>query len=346
MVDLASGQVLYSREENRRFVPASVVKVMTAFTAFRLIDEGAIQPSTPFVVSQELADEWSGEGSTMFLKAGDRPTFGELLLGATTVSGNDASVAIALAATGSLEEWTALMNRNAAELGMRDTHFGSANGYPDEGRTFTTAHDLALLGEAITDRYPDLYRRYFGHRTLTWNNITQENHEPLTGHVAGADGMKTGYTREAGYNLLGSGERNGRRLVLVLAGSPTERIRDRTARAFLEWGFEDFVSRGLAEEGTVIGSALVQDGSSSRVALRPTQPVIATLPKDFEGEHQLSLRYQGPLQAPIAEGDEVAVLRLEIEGLAPLDIPLAAAENVAQAGFVQRIINGFRGFFG
>ncbi|TIX50056.1 D-alanyl-D-alanine carboxypeptidase family protein [Alteraurantiacibacter aquimixticola] len=345
IVDISTGQTLFAREEERRFVPASVVKVMTAYTAFGLIEEGRITPATPFQVSQELADEWSGEGSTMFLKAGDRPTFGELLLGATTVSGNDASVAIAMATTGSLESWIALMNANAAELGMRNTHFGSANGYPDEGRTFTSARDLAVLAEALVTRHPDLYRRYFGRRTFSWNGITQQNHEPLTGRVEGADGIKTGFTNEAGNTLVGSGERDGRRLVLVLAGVADYDMRGDVGRALLEWGFSDFETRPLAGAGTPMGTALVQDGASSRVSLRLPRDLALSLPLDSNGAITAAIRYNGPLMAPIAEGDTVAQLRVSVEGMEPFDVPLEAAENVGEANFLQRIVNGLRGLF-
>src|SRR5690606_29081932 len=196
-------------------------KVMTVYTAFRLIEEGKISPDTPVTVSKEVAELWSGEGSTMFLQAGDRLTVGELILGVTTVSANDGAVALAVAAVGSQDAWLALMNRNAAELGMENTHFGTPNGWPDEGRTYTSAKDLAILAETLTTRYPGLYRRYFGHRSMRYRQIAQDNHDPITGVIAGADGIKTGYTRQAGYNFLGSAQRGSRRLVMVIAGAPT-----------------------------------------------------------------------------------------------------------------------------
>ncbi|GAA0278852.1 D-alanyl-D-alanine carboxypeptidase family protein [Alteraurantiacibacter aestuarii] len=346
LVDVSSGQTLYARETERRFMPASVVKVMTAYTAFRLIHEGKLNPATPLVISQELEDEWSGEGSTMFLLAGERPTVGQLLLGATTVSGNDACVALAIAATGSVDNWLVLMNENAKELGMRNTHFGSANGYPDEGHTFTSAQDLAKLGQAITSRYPDLYRRYFGHRQLTWRKLTQANHEPLTGRVAGADGMKTGFTNEAGYTLLGSGERDGRRLVLVLAGAPTASLRDDTARKFLEWGFSDFQRYPLIGSGVVIGNAMVQEGSTNKVRLRTPAPVAASVPQGMQPQVQFQILYQGPIRAPIMQGDEIARLRVTIAGMDPYEVPLEAAESVPAANLWQRVRNGLVGLFG
>ena len=344
LIDVSTGQSLFAREVHRRLMPASVVKVMTAYTAFRLIEDGDLSPITRFQISPELDEQWSGVGSTMFLKAGERPTIGELLLGATTVSGNDASVALAQAATGSVENWIALMNDNAVALGMRDTHFGSANGYPDEGRTFTTAHDLAKLGEAVVTRFPGLYRRYFGHRTLTWRDITQTNHDPVTGRVPGADGMKTGFTNEAGFTFIGSAERGGRRLVMVLAGAPSSEIRDMAARDLLEWGFSDFTVRQLAPAGTLVGHALVQDGDAARVPLRTARAVGLALRQGAAPVTRMSIRYQGPLQAPIAEGVQVAQLHVEIAGQPAYDLPLEAATDVGQAGFLRRIANGLAGF--
>lgn len=344
-IDLSTGQQLFAREENRSFMPASVVKVMTAYTAFRLITDGQLSTGMRYQISQELEDEWSGEGSSMFLLAGERPTIGELLLGATTVSGNDASVALALAASGSVAGWVDLMNQNAAQLGMRDTHFGSANGFPDEGRTFTTAHDLALLGTAVVTQYPGLYRRYFGHRTLVWRGRVQENHDPVTGRVPGADGMKTGFTTEAGFTFLGSGQRDGRRIVIVLAGAPTTQIRDDAARALLEWSLSGFTTRQLAPAGVRVGQALVQDGSAAQVPLRTAQPVRLSLPVGEEADVTMTVRYQGPLLAPVAAGDRVAVLHLEIAGQPPVDVPLEAAASVEQAGFFRRIGNGLSGWF-
>ncbi|RIV88878.1 D-alanyl-D-alanine carboxypeptidase family protein [Aurantiacibacter zhengii] len=343
MVDVTTGQTLFSREEGRRFMPASVTKVMTAYTAFKLIDEGALRLGMRFEYSQELEDAWYAEGSNMFLRAGDQPTIGQLLLGITTVSGNDASVALAVAATGSQDSWLALMNANAAELGMRDTHFGSPNGYPDGGQTYTSARDLARLGEAMVKRYPDLYARYFGHRSLRWGDIAQANHDPVTGRVKGADGMKTGYTREAGYTFLGSAQRRGRRLVMVLAGSPESRLRDQTARDFLEWGFDAFDTEVVLAAQTEVGQARVQDGTSASVPLRTPEAVLAAIPRGADAASwSMEVVYRGPIQAPIAAGDRIARLRLSVNGEQVLEAPLEAAQSVGQANAAQRVFNAWR----
>jgi len=343
LVDLSSGQTLFAREADRRFVPASVTKVMTAYTAFRLIEDRKLSLSAPVVVSQEVAELWSGEGSSMFLKAGDRVTVGELLLGVTTVSANDAAVVLALTAAGTQAEWLELMNANAAELGMRDTHFGTPNGWPDEGRTYTSARDLAVLAEALTARFPGLYRRYFGHRGMTYRDITQENHDPITGVVDGADGMKTGFTRESGYNFLGSAERGGRRLVMVIAGAPSASIRNGTARDLMRWGFEAFETRVILPAEIPVGEAQVQNGAQGSVALETAGEVLASVPPGNAGAASLSVRYRGPVEAPIAKGQKVAFLRVSVTGQTPHDVPLVAAEAVPEANAFQRFVNGLVG---
>ena len=343
LVDLSSGQTLFAREPDRRFMPASVTKVMTAYTAFRLIEEGRLNPEAPVTISREIAEIWSGEGSSMFLQAGDQVSVGELILGVTTVSANDGAVALAVAAAGSQEAWLQLMNRHAAELGMENTHFGSPNGFPDEGQTYSSARDLARLAEALTTRYPGLYRRYFGHRGMRYRDIAQNNHDPITGVVPGADGMKTGYTRQAGYTFLGSAQRGSRRLVMVIAGAPSASIRNKTARELITWGFDAFESRVVLPADTPVGEARVQDGGQRHVQLRTDGEVLASMIPGSTADVKLSVRYSGPIRAPIAPGQQVAFLRVEVEGQQPHDVPLVAAEAVPQANALVRLWNGVVG---
>jgi D-alanyl-D-alanine carboxypeptidase (penicillin-binding protein 5/6) len=189
LVDLSTGQTLFSRDPNRRFMPASITKVMTLYTAFDLIDRGKLSLDRVVTIDKEVGDEWGGKGSSLFLKTGDQLTIGELLLGVATVSANDGAVAVAKAAAGSVDNWVVLMNENAAKLGMHDSHFGLPNGYPDEGRTYTSARDLVRLADALTTRFPDLYKRFIGHHGMSYNGIAQNNHYPITGVVPGADGI-------------------------------------------------------------------------------------------------------------------------------------------------------------
>ena len=345
LVDLSTGQTLFSREPDRRFMPASVTKVMTVYTAFDLIDRGKLSLNRVVTIDKEVADKWGGEGSTLFLKEGDQLTVGELLMGVTTVSANDGAVALAKAAAGSVDNWVALMNQNAAQLGMHDSHFGRPNGYMDEGRTYTSARDLVRLAEVLTTRYPNLYKRFIGHHGLTYHGITQNNHDPITGVVPGADGIKTGFTYQAGYTFLGSAERNGRRLAMVIAGAPSPAIRNKSARQLIEWGFDNFSSRQLLPQGTKVGGAMVQNGSLTSVPLLTEAPVFANLPVGQDGSVHLSLRYRGPIEAPIRQGEEVATLRVAIEGQQPHDVPLVAGADVGKANGWQRLRNGLAGLF-
>jgi D-alanyl-D-alanine carboxypeptidase (penicillin-binding protein 5/6) len=345
LVDQSAGQTLFSRDPDRRFVPASVTKIMTVYTAFDLIKRGKLSLDRKVVIDKKLADEWGGEGSTLFLQEGDELTVAQLLLGVTTVSANDGAVAIARTAAGSDAAWLALMNENARKLGMRDSHFGSPNGYPDEGRTWTSAHDLALLAEALTTRFPKLYKRFFGHKGMRFHDIAQRNHDPITGVVRGADGIKTGFTRQAGYNFVGSAARGGRRLTLVIAGSPTSRIRAQAARQLMEWGFANFRSEELLPAGAVIGSVEVQDGASLQVPVRTETEVFANLPRAGEQKARFMLRYSGPVVAPIVKGDRIATLQVSIPGQQPNDVPLVAARSVDRANALERLRNGIVGLF-
>ena len=343
LVDLSSGQVLYARNIDRRFVPASITKAMTVYTAFDLIELGKLTPEQTFTFSEAAADDWRRTGSTMFLEPGQQVTVNDLLMGITTVSANDGSVVLAEGVAGSLDGWVRIMNANARALGMTQSHFGNPNGFPDGARTFTTARDLVTLGRALTTEHALLYRRYFGHRGLRTNGFAQDNHDPLTGRVEGADGIKTGFTNQAGFGFLGSARRGERRLVMVVAGAAEESERDETARALMEWGFDNFQSTRLFEKGARVASARVQDGSASEVALTTENPIRFSMPDGASRDLSLAIAYDGPLRAPITAGEIVAELVISVDGMEPSRVPLVAAENVAKAGFFRRIRNAFVG---
>ncbi|HCI62017.1 MAG TPA: D-alanyl-D-alanine carboxypeptidase, partial [Erythrobacter sp.] len=199
LLDATSGQVLYQREIDRRFMPASITKVMTTFLAFEWIDEGRLLRERIFGVRPETFRQWHRKGSTMFLAEDARVSVDDLLHGVTTVSANDGAVVLAEGAAGSVEDWVAAMNAKAREIGMANSHFGNPNGWMDEGRTFVTARDLGTLAQAMVVRHPTKYRHFVGAQGLEYNGIEQRNHDPITGVVPGADGIKTGYTNQAGF---------------------------------------------------------------------------------------------------------------------------------------------------
>ena len=340
MLDLGSGRELYARGERRRFLPASLTKIMTAWVAFELIGVGRLHPSQRFTMSDPAFAKWHRVGSTMFLARGQQVTVDELLDGIMTVSANDGCIVLAEGASGSVEGFVALMNAEARRLGMTDSHFGTPNGWPDEGATYTSARDLAILTRAMITRHPALYRRYVGHAGMSFNGIAQSNHVPLLGEMAGVDGVKTGFTNESGFGFVGSAVRGGRRLVMVVAGYDRPRLRTSESRAFLDWGFGAWEARRLFGGDSTIGEARVQGGAARSVALTSPIAAFVTVPKGRPVRYRLALRYQGPVRAPIRAGDPIGELVVRVEGEQPARIPLVAAQGVAVAGPIARLRNG------
>jgi serine-type D-Ala-D-Ala carboxypeptidase (penicillin-binding protein 5/6) len=343
LIDLGAGQVLYSREAERRFLPASMTKAMSALVAFDLIAGGKLREDQRFVVDEATARQWSGKGTSLFLAAGTEITVADLLHGMTTVSANDATVVLAKGALGSTEAWTAQMNVQAQRLGMKNSHFATPNGWPDRGATFVSAQDLVHLAEALIYRHPKLYHRYFGQTAMDWHGRKLTSHDPFAGVVPGADGIKTGHTFEAGFNFLGSVERDGRRLVLVIAGAQNEDLRAKASRELVEWGYSVWDSRILAGEGARIGTAQVQGGNARTVPLIAPRRFTVAVPKGSSPTITTRIIYHGPLRAPIAKGTLVAELQVEIAGQSPNRLPLSAATSVGKARPLDRLINGLAG---
>jgi D-alanyl-D-alanine carboxypeptidase (penicillin-binding protein 5/6) len=345
LVDVTSNQVLYARNPERRFVPASVTKVMTLYCAFELLAAGKLRTDQALIVSEESARDWNGTGSTMWLRGGDEVPLRDLLTGIATVSANDASIVLADRAGGSLEGWSRRMNETARALGMTQSHFASPNGFPDEGQTFTTARDLAILGEAIIRRHPHLYARFIGREQFSYAGIVQDNRDPMIGQVEGADGIKTGYTSEAGYTYLGSAERNGQRLIVAIGGANRSTVRAQAARELIEWGFAAFDLEQLYEAGDVVGRARVQNGAARSIDLLSDRPVRVNVPRGQGDRVRLSITYEGPLRAPVKAGEAIATLVISAPGMEPARVPLLAAQDVGQAGFFARIGNAIAGWW-
>lgn len=343
LIDIGSGQVLYAKEPDRRFMPASITKVMTLYVAFELIARGQLREDQVFRMSEDAWKHWHGVGSTMFLDREHDVTVHDLLMGIANVSANDGCVVLAEGAAGSVPNWVALMNAEARRIGMANSHFGTPNGWMDEGQTFVTARDLATLASAMIRRHPDLYRRYVGHATATWNGITQHNHDPILGKVEGADGIKTGFTNQAGYGFLGSAMRGGRRLVMVIGGADRHQDRAKAAAELMDWGFAAFDSRPLFAPGAQVGTARVQDGDARSVPLVAPQAYSAASPRGTRAPVALRIVYDGPLPAPIRKGDTVAALEIRVGNGAPQKVPLVAGADVGKAGPLRRLVNGLAG---
>jgi D-alanyl-D-alanine carboxypeptidase (penicillin-binding protein 5/6) len=345
LVDLGSGQVLVQRHPDTPFLPASVTKVMTAYVAFEEIGAGRLSLDRRFAERPETEKEWFAKGTNMYITTKDRPTARDLLHGIMTASANDAAVVLGEGYAGSVPAWAAKMNDAARRLGMTRSHYNTPNGWMDEGNTYVTASDLVKLADAMITRYPDLYREFSGHKRWLWRDVAMRSHDPTVGVVPGADGIKTGYTREAGYNFLGTAERDGRRLVIVLAGSPLPKPRDEAARGLLEWGFNAWDARHLFDQGQTVAQAKVQGGDARALPLVANREVHATVPHGSKPGITLAVHYRGPLVAPIRKGEQVGELEIRVAGLAPGRVPLYAGRDVGKAGWLDRLTNGFINLF-
>jgi serine-type D-Ala-D-Ala carboxypeptidase (penicillin-binding protein 5/6) len=353
MIDLSSGAELFVKDADRRMPPASMSKMMTAYVAFDLIKKGELKLDQRLRVRPETWQRWHGPsaGSTMFLSPNQEVTVADLLDGIVVVSGNDASVVLAEGVAGTEEAFAGLMNAKAKELGMTNSNFCNSNGWPDQGCTYVTARDLAKLAAATVTNFPDLYKRFYPKREFTFGEtmggspITQPNRDPLLGRVNGADGLKTGHTQEAGYGFTGSAERDGRRLVMVVAGLDSYGGRAEESVRFMEWGFGAWRARPVVSQGKRVTTAEVQLGSSSQVGLVAPKNLTVTIPAGASPEMEAKVVYSGPIKAPIAAGQHVADLVVTMPGMAPQTMPLVAEAAVEESGFFGRAWAGLMALF-
>jgi D-alanyl-D-alanine carboxypeptidase (penicillin-binding protein 5/6) len=349
LYDVNSGAVLYAKNPDVHMPPASLAKMMTTEVAFELIDHGQLSPNKMCTVRPETWQKWHGQGSTMFLSPNEQVSVDNLIKGIVTLSGNDAAVVLAECIAGTEQAFTDQMNALAKKIGVTNSHFGTANGWPDNGVTYVTARDLATIAKATIEHHPALYKKYYGLPSFTWgktiggNAISQENRNPILGHVPGADGLKTGHTDEAGYGFTGSAEENGRRLIEVLAGMASWNQRVQESTRLIEWGFNAWTDKPLFKSGTKVGTAQVQMGSSSEVPLVAPRDLAVSVPAGLStGSTSMKIRYDGPLMAPIAKGQEVAQLVITTGDTAPQVVPLVAGDDVGKAGFFGRIWLGLK----
>ena len=355
MVDLSSGAVLYAKDADRRIPPASMAKMMTTHVAFELIKRGELKPDRVCTVRPETWQRWHGPeaGSTMFLSPGEQVNVSNLLHGIVTLSGNDATVVLAECISGTEAAFVALMNRQSREMGLTNSNWGNPVGWPDNGVTYTTARDLATLAAGTIRDYPELYRQYYGQREFTWGRtmgsnqaITQGNRNPLLGRVAGADGLKTGHTAEAGYGFTGSAEQNGRRIVMVVAGLGSANQRIEESVKFMDWGFRAWQTRPLVDQNERIGEAQVQLGSDDKVGLVAPRSVAVTYPAGLGQNIRARIVYQVPIKAPIQQGQHIADLHVQVEGMPAQVTPLHAEKAVGEAGFFGRLWAGLKSLLG
>ena len=357
LIDVSSGAVLYNKNADVRMPPASMAKMMTTDVAFELIDSGKLPLNKMCTVRPETWQKWHGPqaGSTMFLSPGEQVSVENLLKGIVTLSGNDASVVLAECISGTEQAFTEQMNALGKKIGLTNSHFGTANGWPDNGVTYVSARDLATLARYEIENHYKLYKQFYSLPSFTWGktlgsgkDITQANRNPILGVVPGADGLKTGHTDEAGYGFTGSAEQNGRRLIMVVAGLDSWNARVTESKRLMEWGFGAWQAKPLFQAGAEVGSAKVQLGSASEVSLVAPRNLAVTIPAGLVagGATAMKIRYQGPVAAPIKKGDHIADLVVTTGETPPQVVPLVAGEDVGSAGFFGRIWLGLKSLFG
>lgn len=354
MTDLSSGAVLFAKDADRRMPPASMAKMMTAYVAFDLIKKGQLKLSDTATVSPETWRQWHGPkaGSTMFLSVNEQVSVENLLYGIVVLSGNDACVVLAEKIAGSEQAFTDLMNQRAKELGLNNSHFGTSNGWPDEGRTYVTARDLAKLAAATIQNHPQLYKQFYSKENFTWGKtlggnapITQANRDPLLGRVRGADGLKTGHTEEAGFGFTGSAEQDGRRLVMVVAGLTSFNQRADESVKFMNWGFGAWRAKPIVAAGKRVESAEVQLGDAATVGLVAPRALAVTIPAGTNNAMTARVVYDGPIKAPIAKGQHIADLVITSADTGEQRLPLVAENAVGEAGFFGRVWAGITALF-
>ncbi|MFC1626499.1 D-alanyl-D-alanine carboxypeptidase family protein [Pseudomonadota bacterium] len=334
LIDARSGQLLSSHNETVELAPASLTKIMTLYLAFQDIKLGRLDPSERIPVSNRA---WKIGGSTMFLEPRMKPTIEQVLHGISTLSGNDACIAIAEHIAGTEEAFVIRMNETAKSLGLTHTHFVNATGFPVEGH-HSSALDMVRLGAALWRDFPEQYK-LVSEKSYTFDGRTQWNRNRMLWSMPESDGIKTGHTEEAGYCLVASAERNNTRLISAVFGTDSDKARQQQSRTLLLHGFRNFVTLRPAERD-IRRQAEVFEGTSESVWLKPSSPIWVTMPKGNESSLSFRLRYESPLKAPIQQGDLIgtieAVVRDGDNEQILTSVSMEASQSVEQASWVGR----------
>jgi D-alanyl-D-alanine carboxypeptidase (penicillin-binding protein 5/6) len=336
LIDAEYGAVLFERDADKLIFPASLGKLMTVEYVFHELTEGRIKLTDEFMVSENAWRKGGApsHGSTMYAALNSRVSVGDLIHGMIVQSGNDACIVLAEGIAGNEAEFAAKLTQRAREIGLTKSVFTNSNGLPDPDEKVTT-RELGLLARHIIRNYPEYYA-IFGEREFTWNKIRQQNRNPLLTMGIGADGLKTGFTKDAGYGLVGSAVQNGLRLVVVVNGLKTAKDRADEAKKLLEWGFRSFEQRVLFAEGQTIGAAKVYGGAQGRVTLVAAGPVRVMLPKSGAEKLIARIVYTGPVPAPIEQGQRIGAIKVWRNDNVILEMPLKAAESVGKGNMPQR----------
>jgi len=332
LVDMETGQTLFEKNADHQLPPASMSKLMTTYMVLEQIKDGRLKMDDTLPVSKKA---WKKGGSKMFVEVGKRVRVDDLLRGIIILSGNDACIVVAEGLSGSEDQFAEDMTAKAREIGLTNSHFANASGWPAPDHLMT-ARDLARLAIRLIEDFPEYYH-IFAERDFEYSEIRQPNRNLLLGRVPGVDGLKTGHTEEAGYGLVASAIRNERRLVSVAMGLNTVQARATENERLLELGFRRFQNYPLMTKGQEIDHANVWLGQELTVPLVIDRDIKLSLTDQARRQMQIKLIYDTPIPAPIQLGSEVAKIRIEVPGLTMEDIPVLAGADVPRADFVGRV---------
>jgi serine-type D-Ala-D-Ala carboxypeptidase (penicillin-binding protein 5/6) len=340
LLDAGSNSFLFEKNADQPFPPASLAKLMTLEYVFNEITQGHIKLDDEYIISENAWRKGGApsHGSTMFAAIHSRIKLSDLIQGIVVDSANDACIAIAEALAGNEASFGDMLTKRAREIGLQDSVFTNSTGLPDPNM-HVTARDMAELARYIMQTYPQFYP-YFAARDFTWNNIHQENRNPLLGMGIGADGLKTGETQDSGFSLAGSALQDNLRLIVVIAGVKTEKDRGEEARKLLDFGFHGFETKILFAEGQTIGAAKVFGGDSSYVPLMGPGTVSLMMPRNTNDRLTARIVYDGPVPAPITKGQAIGKLKVWRGDKITLEVPLQAADDVGKGTMSQRAMDG------
>ncbi len=323
LMDFETGAVLLEKSADDSMPPASMSKIMTAYMVFDQLKAGRLSLDDKLPVSEKA---WRMGGSKMFVEVGDEIRVEDLLRGVIVQSGNDACIVLAEGLAGSEDAFAEAMTDRAREIGLQGSTFANATGWPHPDHRMT-ARDLAQLASLIIRDFSDYYS-YYSETEFTWSDISQGNRNPLLYKNIGADGLKTGHTEEAGYGLTASAQQKDRRLILVVNGLESTKARAEEAARLMSWGFREFDNYRLFEAGETVEQASVWLGEVPTVPLVTAQDLVITLDRKARKDMTVTLLYDKPIPSPITKGTEVARLRVDAPGFAPIEIPLEAGADV------------------
>ncbi|MGH1457201.1 MAG: D-alanyl-D-alanine carboxypeptidase family protein [Alphaproteobacteria bacterium] len=347
ILDFDTGVVLFEKNADARMPTSSMSKVMTMYVVFEAIKNGKLSLEDELLVSEKA---WKKGGSKMWVEVNKTAKVEDLVRGVIVQSGNDATIVLAEGLAGSEDAFAAALNRQAKTLGMDSSHFMNASGWPDPDH-YSTARDLAKLTVATIRDHPDSYK-YYAEPDFTYSNITQPNRNPLLSKGIGADGLKTGHTEDGGYGLIGTGMKDGRRVIMVLNGMESDKERAQESTRLLQWGLNGFSNVALFENEKILDRVPVYLGQKSSVSVSADHSVLATVPKLYETDMKIELEFRSPIKAPVTKGQEIGVVKVHLPKGGEVRVPLVAAENVAAMGGVMafmtkaRLLSSGEGYFG